>query len=55
MSSAAVKFKLGGIDHLVKDLELARLGDHIATTLREMTGKKRKDPGGKTSIYTPKF
>jgi hypothetical protein len=23
--------------------------------LREMTGKKRKDPGGKTSIYTPKF
>ncbi|KAG8407938.1 hypothetical protein J3458_020246 [Metarhizium acridum] len=43
MSAAALKFKSLGIDKLVEDLELSELGNHIATKLREMTGKKRKD------------
>ncbi|KAJ5294437.1 hypothetical protein N7508_009258 [Penicillium antarcticum] len=50
MSTAALKFKLGGIDDLVRDLELAQLGNHIATALREMTGKKRKDVGESSKI-----
>ncbi|KAJ5123313.1 hypothetical protein N7448_009410 [Penicillium atrosanguineum] len=32
-----------GIDNLVRDLELSELGDHIAGTLRDLTGRKRKD------------
>ncbi|KHN97575.1 uncharacterized protein MAM_04590 [Metarhizium album ARSEF 1941] len=43
MTAATLRFKSLGIDELVEDLELSKLGSHIATKLREMTGKKRKD------------
>ena len=47
MSAAVLKFKDLGINEVVKDLELTELGNHIVATLREMTGKKRKDVDGK--------
>ena len=47
MSAAVLKFKDLGINEVVKDLELTELGNHIAATLREMTGKKRKGVDGK--------
>lgn len=45
MNAAVLKFKCLGIDRIVKDMELTQLGNHIAATLREMTGRKRKDVG----------
>lgn len=45
MNAAVLKFKCLGIDNVVKDMQLTQLGDHIAATLREMTGRKRKDVG----------
>ncbi|KAJ5532734.1 hypothetical protein N7494_009286 [Penicillium frequentans] len=43
MNAAVLKFKCLGIDRIVKDMGLTQLGNHIAATLREMTGRKRKD------------
>ncbi|KAJ5564675.1 hypothetical protein N7513_000917 [Penicillium frequentans] len=45
MNAAVLKFKYLGIDRIVKDMGLTQLGNHIAATLREMTGRKRKDVG----------
>ncbi|KAJ5892371.1 hypothetical protein N7504_009062 [Penicillium tannophilum] len=45
MNAAVLKFKCLGIDRIVKDMGLTQLGNHIAATLREMTGRKRKDVG----------
>ncbi|KAL7790522.1 hypothetical protein V8C43DRAFT_315880 [Trichoderma afarasin] len=42
MNAAAIKFKELGIDELVKDLQLSRLGNHIASALRDMTAKKNR-------------
>ena len=50
MRSTAIKLNTLGIDNLVKKLELAELGDHIAATLRDMTGRKRKDILGKPLV-----
>lgn len=47
MNAAAIKFKELGIDELVKDLELSRLGNHIASALRDMTAKKHRPTNGK--------
>ncbi|GFF30146.1 hypothetical protein IFM51744_01043 [Aspergillus udagawae] len=44
--ASVIKLKSLGIDDLVRDLELSALGDHIAATLRDMTGRKRKDVSG---------
>ncbi|KAL4750526.1 hypothetical protein BDW72DRAFT_193745 [Aspergillus terricola var. indicus] len=41
MHAAIIKLKSMGIDKLVKDLELSELGNHIAATLKDMTGRKR--------------
>ncbi|KAL5083986.1 hypothetical protein Trisim1_012422 [Trichoderma cf. simile WF8] len=49
MNAAAIKFKELGIDELVKDLELSRLGNHIASALRDMTAKKHRPTNGETS------
>ncbi|RYO82544.1 hypothetical protein DL766_000303 [Monosporascus sp. MC13-8B] len=46
MHAAAIKLKSLGIDDLVRDLELSELGNHIAATLRDLTGRKRKDVPG---------
>ncbi|KAL4915957.1 hypothetical protein BDW62DRAFT_203113 [Aspergillus aurantiobrunneus] len=45
--AAVIQLKSLGIDTLVKDLELSALGEHIAATLRDMTGRKRKGLPGK--------
>ncbi|KAH8131898.1 hypothetical protein LI328DRAFT_160682 [Trichoderma asperelloides] len=42
MNATAIKFKELGISKLVVDLELTRLGNHIASALREMTAKKQR-------------
>lgn len=47
MNAAAIKFKELGIDELVRDLELSRLGNHIALALRDMTAKKNRHASGK--------
>lgn len=47
MNAAAVKFKELGIDELVRDSELSRLGNHIASALRDMTAKKHRHANGK--------
>lgn len=49
MNAAAVKFKQLGISELVVDLELSRLGNQIASALREMTTKKQSNFNGKPS------
>ena len=43
----ASKFITLGIDNLVKRLELAELGRHIAATLRALTSRNREDILGK--------
>ncbi|QYT03031.1 hypothetical protein H0G86_010006 [Trichoderma simmonsii] len=48
MNAAAIKFKELGIDELVRDLELSRLGNHIASALRDMTAKKNRHASGET-------
>jgi len=50
MRSIAIQLHNLRIDDLVKELELDELGDHIAATLRDMTGRKRKDIPGKPLI-----
>ena len=47
MRLMAGKFITLGIDDLVKRLELAELGRHIAATLRALTSRKREDILGK--------
>lgn len=47
MNATAIKFKELGISKLVVDLELTRLGNHIASALREMTAKKQRHTSGK--------
>lgn len=39
--------KVLGINELVAELELAKLGDHIAVTLRDLTGRERREAPGK--------
>ncbi|KAG2002774.1 hypothetical protein GB937_009540 [Aspergillus fischeri] len=52
--ASVIKLKSLGIDDLVRDLELSALGDHIAATLRDMTGRKRKDVPGEIMPGTRK-
>ena len=47
MRSMVSKLNTLGIDNLVKKLELAELGRHIAATLRALTSRKREDILGK--------
>lgn len=47
MNAAAVKFRELGISELVMDFELSRLGNHIASALRQMTAKKQRHINGK--------
>jgi hypothetical protein len=47
MNAAAIKFKELGIDELVRGLGLSRLGNHIASALRDMTAKKNGHTSGK--------
>ena len=47
----ANKLSILGIDNLVKRLELAELGRHIAATLRALTSGKPKDILGKPLSY----
>ncbi|KAG4433956.1 hypothetical protein IFR05_010569 [Cadophora sp. M221] len=49
MRSAAMALIASGIDGVVKELELAELGDQIAATLRDMTSRKRKDISGEVN------
>lgn len=46
MSAAATKFKELGISEMVEDLRLSRLGNHIASALRDMTAKKKRHADG---------
>ncbi|KAL7953841.1 hypothetical protein V8C34DRAFT_320495 [Trichoderma compactum] len=56
MNAAAVKFKELGIDELVRDLELSRLGNHIASALRDMTAKKHGHISDtNTAFFSPEY
>ncbi|KAL6815037.1 hypothetical protein J3E69DRAFT_358887 [Trichoderma sp. SZMC 28015] len=56
MNAAAIKFKELGIDELVKDLQLSRLGIHIASALRDMTAKKNRHTSDtNTILISPEY